>query len=145
MRKSLLAALVVALVACGGDKSTGPQSVTGTYSLRTVNGGNPPAVVYQDAQAKLEVLDGTVTLAADNTWTGTLGARLTDFTTTPNQVLSKPGLALSGGTYTVTGGSITLNDPQDQLTFSGTVSNGSMSVSVDLIGLGQLTSLAYSK
>lgn len=145
MRKSLLAALVVILVACGGDKATGPQSVVGSYTLRTVNGANPPGAVYQDAQQKLEVLDGTINLAAGNTWSGTLGARLTDFTVTPNQVTSYPGLPLNGGTYTLNGSAVTLNDPTEGLTFTGTVSGGTLNLSVDLIGLGQLTTLVYSK
>lgn len=143
MRKGLLAALVFTLVACGGDKATGPQSVTGSYTLRTVNGGGLPGVVYQDTQQKFEVTDGTLVLAGDNTWQGTLGARITDLTT--NQAQSFPALALSGGTYTLTGSTLTLKDPVDGLTFTGTVSGGTMTVNVDLIGLGQATALVYSK
>lgn len=144
MRKSLLAALVFTLVACGGDKATGPQSIAGSYTLRTVNGGNPPSAVYQDTQQKLEVTDGTLNLAADNTWSGTLGGRVTDLST--NQITHDfPGLALGGGSYTVSGNSLTLNDPAEGLTFTGTVSGGTLTLNVDLIGFGQLTTLVYSK
>jgi hypothetical protein len=143
MRKGLLAALVFTLVACGGDKATGPQSVAGSYTLRTVNGGNPPSTIYQDTQEKLEVTDGTVVLNANNTWQGTLGVRITNLST--SQVSNLPGLPLSGGTYTLNGGTLTLDDPGDQLSFTGTVSNGTLTVSSDLLASGQLTTLVYSK
>lgn len=143
MRKSLVAALVFTLVACGGDKATGPQTVTGSYTLRTVNGGSPPSVVYQDSQQKLEVTDGTFVLAADNSWTGTLGARITNLTS--NQVLAYPNLPLNGGTYTLNGTSLTLEDPTEGLTFTGTVNNGTLTVNVDLVGAGQFTTLVYSR
>ena len=143
MRKSLLAALVFTLVACGGDKATGPQPVTGSYTLRTVNGGSPPSVVYQDVQQKVEVTDGTIVLKADNTWQGTLGAHVTNLTT--SQVVNLPGLPLDGGTYTLSGNTLTLTDPTEGLTFNGTISNGTMTMTVDLIGLGQFTSLVYTK
>ena len=145
MRKSMLAALVFVLVACGGDKATGPQTVTGSYTLRTVNGANPPGVVYQDTQQKLEVIDGSLNLAANNTWTGTLGGRFTDLTTNPSTVTNLPGLPLDGGTYTLSGNTLTLQDPTEGLTFTGTVSNGTLTMNVDLIGFGTLTTLVYSK
>jgi hypothetical protein len=143
MRKSLLAALVFTLVACGGDKATGPQTVTGSYTLRSVNGGNPPSTVYQDGRQKLDVTDGTIVLNADKTWKGTLGARITDLTT--GQVVDMPGLQLNGGTYTLNGSTITLDDPSDELTFTGTATNGTLNMNVDLIGLGQFTTLVYSR
>lgn len=145
MRKGMLAALVFVLVACGGDKATGPQTVTGSYTLRTVNGANPPGAVYQDTQQKLEVIDGSLNLAVNNTWTGTLGARFTDFTKTPNVVTDYPNLALDGGTYTLSGNTLTLQDPGEGLVFTGTVTSGTLTMSVDLIGLGNPTTLVYSK
>jgi hypothetical protein len=145
MRKSMLAALVFTLVACGGDKATGPQNVTGTYTLQTVNGANPPSAVYQDTQQKVEVTDGTLNLSANNTWTGTLGGRFTDFTVTPNDVIDFAGQPLNGGTYTLNGSSLTLNDPTEQLVFTGTVSNGTLTLNVDLLGAGHITTLVYSK
>jgi hypothetical protein len=142
MRKSLLAALVLALVACGGDKATGPNSFTGTYTLRTVNGANPPQVVYEDDAQRIEVIDGTVVLGANNKWTGTLGARVTDLAHgLPPQSL--PGLELGGGTYTLSGNTLTLDDPDDDLTFTGTVAAGTMTVSVVLFG--ETTNLVYTK
>lgn len=141
MRKSLLAALVFTLAACGGDKVTGPQNVTGSYTLRTVNGANPPSAVYQDAQQKLELTDGTLVLTADNKWSGTLGLRLTDLSTGDHQ--DQPGIPLDGGTYTVSGSSLTLNDPTEGLTFTGSVTNGTMTVNVGLFG--SLATLVYTK
>ena len=142
MRKSLLAALVVTLVACGGDKATGPQSVTGSYTLHTVNGANIPQSVYQDASQKLEVTAGTMVLNAGNTWSGTLGLRLTDLATGQQQ--AEPAIPFDGGTYTLNGSSLTLNDPTEDLVFTGSVVNGTLTLTVDL-GLPSPTTLGYTK
>jgi hypothetical protein len=41
MRRVLLGLLLAGLVACGDDP-TGPEDVTGTYTLQTVDGDGPP-------------------------------------------------------------------------------------------------------
>jgi hypothetical protein len=82
-----------------------------------------------------------VNIAANNNWTGTLGIRTTDLVR--NQVSAFPGIPIAG-TYTLTGNTLTLNDPNDQLTFTGTVTNGTLTFTVDL-GVGTLTTLVYSK
>lgn len=143
MRKSLLAALVVTLVACGGDKATGPQNISGSYTLQTVNGGSPPTVIYSDASQQLEVTDGTLVLSADHTWQGTLGGRYTDLTN--GSVDHFENAPLAGGTYSLSGSTLTLNDPQEQLTFTGTVTGGTVTLHVDLIGFGSMTTLVYTR
>jgi hypothetical protein len=143
MRKSLLAALVFAVAACGGDKVTAPENINGSYTLRTVNGTNPPNVIYQDQTYKVEVTDGTLTLGTNSSWSGTLGGRITTLAT--GSINDFSGASLSGGTYTRSGSTLTLDDPQDQLTFTGTVSNGTITLNVDLIGLGSATQLVYTK
>src|SRR4051794_37517703 len=108
MRKLLGSALLaVALVACGGDKATGPNaSITGNYTLRTVNGTNVPAVVFQNAQEKDELTGGNINLNADHTWSGSLSARGTDLTSGGVVTISVP----ANGTYSNNNGSITLTD-----------------------------------
>ena len=62
MRKLVLSAVLAVLVACGGD-ATGPNaSLYGNYTLRTVDGNNVPAVVYQDTLEKDELTAGNINL-----------------------------------------------------------------------------------
>ena len=143
MRKSLLAALIVTLVACGGDKATGPQSVAGSYTLQTVNGISTPAAVGQSDTQRLDVTAGTIILTADNKWSGTIGLRLIDLAS--GQVQDEDSaIPFDGGTYTLSGSSVTLNDPTEDLVFTGTVASGTMTLSVDL-GFGSLTTLVYTR
>jgi hypothetical protein len=142
MRKHVLAALLLALVACGGDKITGTQSVTGSYSLRTVNGGSLPGVVYQDVFERDELTAGTINLSTDKTWSGTLGVRVTDLSD-GTVVLDRAQFV--SGTYEIDGSSITIDDPSHFLTFSGTASSGKLEIGADLVGLGMVTSLVYQK
>ena len=52
-------------------------------------------------------------------------------------------VALSG-TYTLTGNSLTLDDPFHELTATGTVSGGTIAIAVDL-GLPTVTAMVYQK
>src|SRR5438105_15543976 len=106
MRRFLLAGLAMLLVACGGSTAAGPETLSGTYTLRTVDGKTVPAVVFQDSQERDEVLSGSITLSSDKSWSGILAVRATDLTS--SQVF--PQTFPIGGTYTVSGGSITLTD-----------------------------------
>lgn len=141
MRRHVLAALAMLLVACGGDKATGPEPVTGSYTLRTVNGATLPATYYQDAVEKDQLFAGTIALAADHSWTGSLSV---DATTIPGgQVLFHGAIPVSG-TYALNASSITITDPHG-LSFTGTVSGGTMTLStIDLDGV-QTTALVFSK
>jgi hypothetical protein len=89
------------------------------------------------------VTDGTLVLGSNRSWTGTLGGRITTLAT--GDINDFSGASLSGGTYTLSGSTLTLNDPQDELTFTGTVNNGTITLNVDLIGLGSATQLVYTK
>ena len=141
MRRHVLAALAMLLVACGGDKATGPDPVTGSYTLRTVNGGTLPQTFYQDDIEKDQLFAGTISLAADHSWTGSLSV---DATAVPGgQVLFHAPIPVSG-TYSLNGSAITITDPHG-LAFTGTVSGGTMTLSTtDLDGVKQ-TTLMLSK
>jgi hypothetical protein len=141
MRRLLLGGLAMLLVACGGDSATGPAAVTGSYSLRTVNGGGLPAVVYQDASEKDEIVRSSIALAADNSWSGSLTIRGTDLT---NGVVF-PDLTLPiGGTYSLNSGTIKLTDADHQLTFDGTVGGGTLTVGSDIV-VGSTTTMVFRK
>jgi len=129
MRRLVGSALLVMLAACGGD-STGPNAdVTGNYTLRTVNGGNVPAVVYQDTLEKDELTSGNITLNADKTWTGLLSARITDLTSGAANTFSAP----ASGTYTNASGTLTLTDGTDGSKLMGSVGGGTLTISGNIL------------
>ncbi|MFL5614542.1 MAG: hypothetical protein ACJ796_12850 [Gemmatimonadaceae bacterium] len=140
MRRHMLAALTMLLVACGGDTVSGPAQITGTYTLRTVNGSSLPATFYQDEIERDDFFAGNVSLASDNSWTGSLSV---------NAVALSGGTLFNGalpvsGTYSLNTGSITLSDAAHGLVMTGTISGGTLTVSADL-GATQLTSFVFTR
>ena len=125
MRKLIGSILLAMVVACGGDKATGPNaSITGNYTLRTVNGNAVPAVVFQNTTEKEELTAGNVNLNADRTWSGALSLRSTNLTNGATATLSLP----ANGTYTNNNGSITLTDASDNSQLTGTVGGGTLTI-----------------
>jgi len=76
---ALLLALLLPLAACGGD-GTGPDEdgVSGTYTLRTVNGNGLPFTLGDNGVQKVEVTGGRITLSEDLTYSEIRGYRTTD-------------------------------------------------------------------
>lgn len=140
MRRHMLAALTMLLVACGGDTVSGPAPITGTYTLRTVNGSSLPATFYQDEIERDDFFAGNVSLASDNSWTGSLSV---------NAVALSGGTLFNGalpvsGTYSLNTGSITLSDAAHGLVMTGTISGGTLTLTADL-GATQLTSFVFTR
>jgi hypothetical protein len=147
-----MAFAVVATSACGKDDKnpTGNNNTNiGTYSLDKVDGAGLPATLFDGmididgtvVQLKIEVTGGSMTLAANNTFTGSMALRLT----APGAPAQTETIPVSG-TYTISGNSITMtsSDPEDpQVT--GTISNGALVVSIDLLETGEDFSLSYKK
>jgi hypothetical protein len=131
MRTIISATLLALLVACGGDKATGPNApatVAGSYTLRTVNGNALPVILSQDAQQKAELLGGSVTLNSNNTWSGTLSVRVTDLTSG----VAQTGDAPLGGTYSMSSGALTLTDAtNDNAQLSGTISGNTLTITAN--------------
>lgn len=142
MRRLVLAAVAMLLVACGGDKATGPDAgATGTYTLRSVNGATLPATFYQDDVETDQLFAGTIALAADHSWTGSLSV---DAKAIPSGAILFHGPIPVSGTYSLNVNTITITDPHG-LSFTGTVSGGTMTLStIDLDGI-QTTALVFSK
>ena len=80
MRAAVLT--LVLLAACSADQPAAPSvdNPLGRYTLRTVNGGKPPAVLNITTTHKLEILDGVVNLHATGTYTDSTWLRITDQT-----------------------------------------------------------------
>jgi hypothetical protein len=147
-----MAFAVVTTSACGkDDKSpTGNNNQpAGTYSLDKVDGGALPATLFEGdvdiegtvVTLTIELMSGTMTLAANNTFTGNMTLRLS-IPGAPSQTETAP----VSGTYAINGNQITLtsSDPEDpQVT--GTISNGQLVVDIDLLETGEEFSLSYKK
>ena len=141
MRKLIGSILLAMVVACGGDKATGPNaSITGNYTLRTVNGNTVPAVVFQNTTEKEELTAGNINLNADRTWSGSLSLRSTNLTNGATATLSLP----ANGTYTNNNGSITLTDASDNSQLTGTVGGGTLTIVGDT-GLGSFVTLVFKQ
>jgi hypothetical protein len=98
------------LSAIGCRDVTGPD-VTGQYSLLSVD-GTLPAVVYQSATEKDEVIDGSASINADQSWSINLVTRVT---TGQNITTS---IARSKGMWTLTKNRFSLRDDSDGSTMT---------------------------
>lgn len=106
--RNLIAAAfaVMTMAACGGsDGITEPDTVTGKYVLKTVDGKAMPVVVYQETGYKLEVTYSDYTLAENGTFTNNVTWRETD-----GAVVTTESDA-SSGTYTANGSAISFVSP----------------------------------
>lgn len=141
MRRQLMAVVLLALAAaCGADKAIDPgPAVNGTYVLQSVNGASLPALLIEDTEERDEVSAGTITLGADRTWNITLTLRVTDLT--DNSVFNMP--IGTGGTYTVSGSSVSLSGQGIGVVLNGTVAGAKLTVTGDV--LGEASTLVFSK
>lgn len=115
----------------GGDP-TDPPDVTGTYTLRSVNGQRVPMRLGQDEDFAYYVSAGAVELRADGRYTSSLTFRFT----AGGQLQSQS--EQDGGTYAVSGSSVTLRSDGGGSTMA-TVSGGRLTSSVPLAEGGVLT------
>jgi hypothetical protein len=111
MKRLAIAALAIGLAACNSD-STGPSvSVSGSYTLKTVNGANLPFTFN----------DGS-TMVADNLNLATDGS----YSEVEHDL---DGRIFNGfGFYTNNNGSIHFVDQTDQITFDGSLSGSVLTV-----------------
>ena len=117
MRRFAVLLALAAVVSCGGDSPTSPSvNVSGTYTLRTVNGTSMPYTYPQDVYDRFEILSDVRVLSDSGTFTDTytnrqtLNGEATTFT------------RISVGTYTVSGGEISFNHTSGRET--GSVGTG---------------------
>jgi hypothetical protein len=101
-RVAFVFAMVLPLTLSGCGDSTGPGSVAGTYTLRSINGDPPPVVVDEGIGFREEITAGFIRLNSGGTFTSTHTYRITSGGST-NEV----PLTISG-TYSRSGDEITL-------------------------------------
>ena len=124
MRRFVVLLAFAALAACGGDSSTSPATVPGTYTLRSINGSPLPAILVQIGTFKYEVTADVIILNDGGTYTESGSDR-----TTENGVVTTSTFT-DAGTYTLTGTAITLDSPQTG-SISGAVSGGTMTLTLE--------------
>ena len=67
--KKLAMLLLVAAVACGGGSTEPTTPVSGTFTLRTINGLALPQSIYSASDASLTINSATLTLGSDRSYT----------------------------------------------------------------------------
>ena len=103
-RVLLLAALPVALMACGSDNNTPTVvSLAGTWNLTTANGAALPFTISNTAAGKVELISASVVVGATGAFTGSESIRTTVNGTATNSTLPLAGtISVSGTLVTVT-------------------------------------------
>jgi len=102
-RPALVAALLLVGAACGGDTAAGPgeASITGSYTLRTINGQNLPYTTLSAGVNSAEVLSSSLSLNSDGTFREERSVRRT------HAGVSVTEAEMKFGTYTSTGSGVT--------------------------------------
>lgn len=120
-----LLALATAL-GCGGDSATNASdTLSGTYTLRSVNGAPLPFTILQIDSLKVEVISDAFTLTDNKTWTRTGANRTTD----GSQVT--PGVIADSGTYVLNGTKITVISANGST--DGTLGGGKLTLTNDAV------------
>ena len=104
MRSVVVGLVVACSVGCFDDSIVGSSTVTGTYTLRTVNGSPLPYVLSETATSKTELLDRAITLHEASTYAESGHLRTTEngeATTIATQ---------ASGSYSLFGNSISFNN-----------------------------------
>lgn len=125
MRRLIFAAVTVFSLAC--SDSTGPESVLGTYFLRTVNGQPLPWVSFDNGSYKTETTSLSIRLEGGNRFLSTLTERVY----LNNVVTTKP--FTSSGKWFLSGSSITLTCESAGCggSYTGIIGGGTMTLSFD--------------
>ena len=150
MRRLFAAAAVLSLTACindsigivgtqavGGGDLPSTSGVAGVYTLKTVASKPLPFTSGQTTTEKREIIDDALTLTSANTWSRLLHVRSTVDGTATMLTLN------DGGTYSK-GDGVYLFVAQNQNPFPGTITNGTLSLSLRN-PVGDLVPAIYSK
>ena len=115
MRRLMLSAALALLAAgCDSNNSVSPSvSLTGNYSLQTVNGQALP-YTFSTSQGTFQLQADVLTLNADGSYQD-IGQYISEDT-------GQPFTSTEIGTYSAVNGSITFFDQTDGIEFSGSLS-----------------------
>jgi hypothetical protein len=118
----LAAAIVLPLTACGDDSSPTEEAaaVSGTYTLRTINGEDLPVTIDQVGDDFAEVIHGSVTFHADSLFTDSVTFR---YTIEGEVTVEEDAIS---GTYEQNGSAVVLTPSDDSGTYSMSVSGNTL-------------------
>jgi hypothetical protein len=122
MRKVLMALVVVFSAGCLGDGMTGSSTVTGAYTLRTVNGSPLPYTIVGSGTARTEIIDDVITLYEGGTYAESGHSR----TTLNGQVANASNTET--GSYSLFGTSVTLRSSDGGRTRMPTIDGNTMTI-----------------
>ena len=123
MRGGVLAGLVVALMTgCFGGGMTGSSTITGEYTLRTVNSAPLPYTLSQSGTSKTELMQDTFTLYQGGTFSRARQIRLTSNGQVTHQSENDTG------SYTIFGASLSLSSNATGQSTLATISGNTMTV-----------------
>ncbi len=110
----VVVAMFPGALAGSSSSADGALSPVGTYKLRSVNGKRLPVTLMQNDQFKAEIVGGSVTLKANQTYTTELVSRTT---TGGHTQTTRDG---HHGTYTIEGSALTIHSTKGDV-LTGTI------------------------
>ena len=128
MRRFFVLLVFATAVGCGGDSSTSPTdtTVSGTYTLRTVNRIPLPFTVAQTDSITVELVSDAFTLTESRTWTESTVRRTTSSGQAVTDTVSDAGTFVLSGTNNIT--LISANGSTD-----GTIGGGVLTLGNDAV------------
>jgi hypothetical protein len=121
MRKVLVALVMVAAVACD-DGIVGSSTVTGDYTLLTINGAPLPYTITGSGANKTEIVDDVITLFQGFTYSETINSRVTVNGQATNDT------RLKTGAFSLFGTSIILSSNDGSMERRGTINANTMTI-----------------
>jgi hypothetical protein len=86
------------LCACASDVTTTAPTLTGSYSLRLVNGNAPPGTISRNSQRTLDLMGARLEIASGNRFTLDDTVRVIAVTGTSLQIDHRTGSYVTAGT-----------------------------------------------
>jgi hypothetical protein len=125
MRKLIALLAFVAAAGCGSDSPTNPASasISGTFSLHTINGSALP-YTFQSGTTSVTITSDVITVADGGTW-----SEVGNFTVTQNGA-STPQTFSDGGSWTRAGTSVSFfSTAQNATSYAGTFTGSGFDLS----------------
>ena len=121
--RGLLGVLIVAFcVGCLGEGVTGSSTITGDYTLRTINGSPLPYTISGSGADRMEIVREVITLYQGGTYARSRDSRIT----VNGQVTSES--SAETGSYTLLGTSVTLVNGANGQTTLATINANTMTI-----------------
>lgn len=131
MRRMLPVGILLTLMACGSDLVINPStSVAGSYALERVDGTALPYPVIDISTYHIQLVSGSLTLNANNTYAWNLGLRVDDSGRIRTDAQS------DSGTWTMVNSTLSLTSAQGNLPKTATVSGNIMTMQSSTIVFG---------